>query len=87
MFRIWFKIVKDNHLVKDAVIEETSDETRTHKVFHALEAACYEFDLSEPIWLDKTIRDFQRHAKARFYQDNFMEAIDFDYMEVQVIEE
>ncbi|MCD7863749.1 MAG: hypothetical protein LUG61_09660 [Lachnospiraceae bacterium] len=87
MFRIWFKIVKDNHLVKDTVIEDGSDETRTHKVFHALEAACYEFDLGQPVWLDKTVRDFQRHAKARFYQDNFIEAIHFDYMEIQVIEE
>lgn len=87
MFRIWFKIVKDNHLVKDTVIEDGSDETRTHKVFHALEAACYEFDLGQPVWLDKTVRDFQRHAKARFYQDNSIEAIHFDYMEIQVIEE
>lgn len=26
-------------------------------------------------------------AKTRFYQDNFMEQIDFDYLEIQVIEE
>ncbi len=87
MFRIWFKIMKNNHMVRDTVIEDNSAETRTHKVFHALEAACYEFDLSRPVWLNKTVRDFQMHAKARFYQDNFMETIDFDYMEVQVIEE
>ena len=47
----------------------------------------YEFDLSKPIWLDSTIAEFKRHAKARFYQDNFVDSIDFDYLEIQVIEE
>ena len=48
---------------------------------------CYEFDLSKPIWLDVTIAEFKRHAKARFYQDNFVDSIDFDYLEIQIIEE
>ena len=29
----------------------------------------------------------KRHAKARFTQDNFIETIDFDYLEIQIIEE
>ena len=29
----------------------------------------------------------RRHAKARFYQDSFIEQIDFDFLEIQVIEE
>lgn len=85
--RIWGKIIKDNHLVRDAVITNTEDDTRTHKVFHALDELCYEFDLGKPIWLDSTASEFKRHSKARFYQDNFIEQIDFDYLELQVIEE
>ena len=71
MFRLWGKEFKDNKLLKDTVICDESDDTRTHKIFHALDAICYEFDLSKPIWLDSTIADFKRHSKARFYQDNF----------------
>ena len=33
--RIWGKLWKDNHMLKDTVIEDFSDETRTHKVFNA----------------------------------------------------
>ena len=33
------------------------------------------------------LRDFKKHSKTRFYQDNFIEQIDFDYLEIQVIEE
>ena len=84
MFRLWAKISKDNHILQDTCI---TDDSRTHKIFRALEEVCYQFDLGKPVWLDKTISDFKRHRKARFTQDNFIEAIDFDYLEIQIIEE
>ena len=52
MFRLWGKIWKDNRLLKDTVICDDSEDTRT------------------------------QHGKARFYQDNFIEQIDFDYLEI-----
>jgi len=87
MFRLWAKIFKDNRLLQDTVIIDDTADTRTHKVFNAIDKVCYEFDLGKPVWLDVTISDFQKHAKARFYQDNFVEHIEFDYLEIQVIEE
>ena len=86
MFRLWGKIWKDNHLVRDAVAEEAGDDTRTHKVFHTLDELCREFDLGRPIWLERNIREFQRHSKTRFHQDSFIEEIDFDYLEIQILE-
>lgn len=87
MFRLWAKIWKDNHMLRDTCIADDSTDTRTHKIFRALDEICYEFDLGKPIWLDKTIAEFKRHDKARFTQDNFIEAIEFDYLEIHVIEE
>lgn len=87
MFRLWVKVFKDNRMLKDTVICDEGAETRTHKIFHALEEACYQFDLGKPIWLDSTVAEFKRHSKAKFRQDNFIEQIDFDYMEIQVLEE
>lgn len=87
MFRIWGKIFKENHLLKDTVICDGSPSSRTAKVFQALENICIEFDLGKPIWLESNIREFQRHDKTRFYQDSFIEEISFDYLELQVIEE
>ena len=87
MFRLWGRIWKDNHMLKDTVICDDRQETRTHKVFHALDEICYEFDLSKPIWLDSNIEEFKRLAKTRFTQDNFVDSIDFDYLEIHVIEE
>lgn len=87
MFRLWGKIYKDNRMLQDITIEDDREDTRTHKVFSALEKICYEFDLGKPIWLDATVEEFRRHDKARFTQDNFIESIEFDYLEIHVIEE
>ena len=87
MFRVWAKEFKDNRMLRDTVVCDDTNDTRTHKIFNALDTVCYEFDLSKPIWLDNTVSEFQRHAKARFYEDNFVDSIDFDYLEIQVIEE
>lgn len=87
MFRIWGKLIKDNHLLNDLTVCNDSDETRTQKVFAALDEICHEFDLGKPIWLESNIREFQLHAKTRFHQDSFIEEIPFDYLEFHVIEE
>lgn len=85
--RIWFKIYTDTHLMRDITIENDSDDTRTHKIFKALEDACLAFDLGKPIWLDSNVSDFKRHGKTRFTKDNFVEDIDFDFLEMHIIEE
>lgn len=85
--RIWFKIMKDNRLIDDMTVTDESKETRTHKIFGALEEACYAFDLGKPIWLDANVEEFKRHAKTRFTQDSFIEHIAFDFLEMHVIEE
>lgn len=88
MFRIWGQIFKNNKVINDyvACIDDYAM-TRTNKVYKALEDICYEFDLSKPIWLKSNQDDFIKHARTRFTQDNFIEGIDFDYLDFRVIEE
>lgn len=85
--RIWFKEFKDTHLIKDMVVEDNSSDNRTRKIFGAIDKMCYQFDLGKPIWLDTNINEFKRHAKVKFRADNFIESVDFEYLEMQVIEE
>lgn len=88
MFRLWGRLVYDgNYTPKDLVICDDTKETRTHKIFRGLNSICDTWNLAVPIWLDSNITDFKRHSKTRFRQDNWIEEIDFDFLEIQVIEE
>ena len=88
MFRLWAKVFKENHMIKDMVVcNDSPDMRRTQKIFAAIDEICHAYDLSKPIWLEATINDFKRHDKTRFTQDNFIDRIDFDYLEIHVIEE
>lgn len=88
MFRLWAKIWESGHMRKDMVVcNEDKELNRTRKIFAAIEEVCNEFDLSRPIWLDNNIAEFKKHDKVRFNKDNFIDDIDFDYFEIQVIEE
>ncbi|BCJ97026.1 hypothetical protein [Anaerocolumna chitinilytica] len=88
MFRLWAKIFKENRMISDLVIiNDDPSLNRTKKVFQAVDEICYHFDLSKPLWLDSTISDFKKHDKTRFHQDNFIDPIDFDFLEIHVIEE
>jgi len=88
MFRLWAKEFKNGRMLRDIVIcNENPDMTRTKKVFTAIDEICYSFDLSKPIWLDTTVKEFQARAKTRFTQDHFIDSIPFDFLEIEIIEE
>lgn len=87
MFRIWAREFKDGHVLRDTVVCDDRKESRTHKVFDAIDKICMEFDLSKPIWLDSNVEEFKRHAKVRFRQDNFIDDTEFDFLEIEMIEE
>ncbi len=88
MFKLWAKVVKNNKTIDDIIIENDNSElNRTRKIFQGLEDACYEYNLAKPIWLDSNISSFKKHSRTRFTQDNFIETIDFDYLEIEVIED
>lgn len=59
MFRLWGKMMKENRMLRDIVISN-GDYTmsRTAMVFDAIDQICYAFDLGHPVWLDKTIEEF-----------------------------
>ena len=85
--RVWGKIFKNTKMLRDRVVEDYSEDTRTHKIFRALEELCHGWDLPVPIWLEKNIAEFKKMKKTRFTQDCFVEKIEFDYLELHIIEE
>ena len=88
MFRFWAKIIVSGKIVKNMTIENPSSSlNRTKKIFSALDEVCYAYDLSKPLWLDKNIREFKKNSRTRFTKDNFVDEIEFDSLDIEVIEE
>lgn len=88
MFRLWAKVYKDNKILND-YLSSCNDYSlsRTDMVLNSLSEICHKFDLAKPIWLNSNIDEFKKLSKTRFYSDSFIEEIEFDYLEIQVIEE
>ena len=88
MFRLWAKMIVSGKIVKNMTIENSdSSLNRTKEIFSAIDEVCYTYDLSKPIWLDKNINEFKKNSKTRFTKDNFVDDIDFDSLDIEVIEE
>ena len=53
MLRLWCKLFdSSNHMIKDMVaVNDDPKLNRTKKIFDGIKEACYEFDLSEPMWM------------------------------------
>lgn len=85
--RVWAKLWLENRMLKDMVVNDYSENTRTKKVFSALDSICNEWDLGKPIWLDSNVNEFKRRSKTRFTKDSFIEATEFDYLEIEILEE
>lgn len=85
---MWGKIFKNNKMLCDHVaVNDNYELSRTKKVFEGLDEICREFNLSVPLWLDSNVSEFKRISKTRFRADSFIEEIEFDYLEIQIIEE
>nr|WP_315103592.1 hypothetical protein [uncultured Catonella sp.] len=88
MFRLWAKIIVSGKIVKNMTIKNSDlSLNRTKKIFNAINEICYAYDLSQPLWLDKNIREFKKNSRTRFTKDNFVDDIDFDALDIEVIEE
>lgn len=85
--RFWAKTFKENKMTGDITVDVKGDDTRTHKVFAAIEKISYDLDIPKPIWLDLNISDFKKYSKVKFSKDSFIEEVPFDYLEFTVLEE
>ncbi len=88
MFRLWGKIYKNNKIIKDTVITMDEDnKSRELLTEVCLDKICVTFDLQHPMWLNDNHKDYPAYGRTSFNQDHFIEQIDFDYLEIEIIED
>ena len=86
--RIWAKIITNQSIQKQTVREFDSLRSFSADALGAVvHEFCQELDLARPVLLKKHICDFSRFLRVSFKQADFMEEIDFDVFEIEVIKE
>jgi len=88
MYRLWGKLIKNNKFIQDYVFEDDRPNLSGQAIFRqGLEAIAYALDLQCPMWLSDNETDFTRFGKVRFNHHHFIEKIDFDYLELEIIQQ
>lgn len=77
MFRIWGKIVKDGHIVRQTTYERAEKFTYS-RFFEYLAAICDELDVPTPVLLKTHIFNYAKFNHVIFRPSDFMEGVPFD---------
>ena len=78
---LWVRTIRRHRMDRQLVEPCAHGEVR-----EALSEACRKLDISRPIWLEKNEREWAEFNQTRFLPDAFMEAVDFDRLEIEFID-
>ncbi len=78
---LWVRVIRHHRTARQATVPCGRWEPE-----EALAEACRELDLSRPLWLEKNSREWQEFAQTRFLPDAFVEAVDFERLEIEFID-
>ncbi len=77
MVKIWAKVIKDDHIVKQYVLEDfvTMDYS---KFYDYVRDICEYLDIPTPVIIKTHIFNYAKYNTLRFTESDFVESIDFD---------
>jgi tetrahydromethanopterin S-methyltransferase subunit A len=87
MIKLWGKIIKSNKIIDqiEAICNEDIEYQQQLKA--CITEICNKLDIEKPYWLPKNLEEYNKRKRTSFLQDNFIEEINFDTFEIEVLEE
>lgn len=82
MARLWIRTIKRHRIDRQHTVPCAWGEERA-----ALEGALIEMDLPNPIWLSKHENEYQDFRRTAFLPDHFVEAVRFDRLEIEYLDD
>ncbi len=76
--KFWGKIKTEDRIQRDLVQDDTDFPA-------ALVSLCGRFDIGKPIICEKHAAEMHAFGRTVFYPDDFIEQIDFDTLEIEII--
>ena len=84
MIRIWAKVVKNNKIKKQYVLEK-SENMDYSMFFEYLREICENLDIATPVLIKTHLFNYAKYNVVRFSADDVMESIDFDKLVLENI--
>ena len=85
MYRLWAKTIKKGRTIESLDVTNDKDISLDIKRKECFEEICYKLDLSLPMWLNKHTKEFNEFKRVTFYADDFIDDVDFDKLEIDLI--
>ena len=82
MTRLWVRVMRRHRIARDAALPCAWGDQ-----YAALQEACKRLDLPNPLWLSKHEDEFERFRRTAFTPDHFVEAVDFDRLEIEFLDD
>lgn len=77
MFRIWAKVMKDDKIVKQFMLEKFTSIDYSD-FYEYLTEICENLDIPTPVLIKTHLFNYAKYNVVRFKKDDFVESIDFD---------
>ena len=86
--RIWAKVLKEHKIMRETVREFSSARPSDLEDWSVpLHELCQDLDLCRPVILRKHVNDLMHFSRVVFKPADFIEPVDFDEFEVEVMPE
>ncbi len=82
MVKIWIKLIKDDKIIKDTVVEK-NEQFDYASFADYLTEGLFPLDEPTPVVIKNHIFDFAKFHVVRFRPSDFVESVEFDYMWVE----
>ena len=82
MPRLWARIIRKHRIERQGTCECQGGD-----VHEALTELCREFDIPQPIWLNKHVREYGSFGRTRFLPEHFMEDVPFERIEIEFLDD
>ena len=88
MMKIWAKVLTDHKIMNETVREFSSARPSDMEGWSVpLHELCQDLDLCRPVILRKHVNDLQQFSRVVFKPADFIESVDFDEFEIEIIPE
>lgn len=87
MYKLWAKKIKNNRIINSIVVKNKDNISLEEKRKKCMDEICKKFDLSIPIWLKNHDMDFSQFKYVVLYPEDFVDEIDFDKLEIELIDD